>query len=360
MAFTCTKTFDCVSTAHRNWRAKDNPNRDSKKCSYIHGYTKSFSIVFGCESLDEFQWVYDYGTTSTGKERTMTSIKKFIQETLDHGVTTDDQDPMLAKLFEMHELELIKLVVIPVKDGQSGSVEGLCRFMYNTFDPQLRRETNNRVWIESITISEHHKNSSTYTREEAICLNTQQFGDNTKMQEQLEKYLNTDYGEDFKNFNFFDEPTFEQANKKMNEVEDDHNNVYYEILNGMDKDKVMDIGKKIGIDFSQLFPKGKSEVIKKTLEDAGYRKSQEQSTDKNFTTYDKVEQKDEDFLDKILTKENLERGLKLLQFHPKYKVLATTLLMADDLKDMLLKNKDLKQSILSNPFILELLKKGIK
>ena len=63
----------------------------------------------------------------------------------------------------MHELELIKLIVIPVENGQSGSVEGLCRFLYNTFDPMLRKESNNRVWIESVTISEHHKNSSTYT-----------------------------------------------------------------------------------------------------------------------------------------------------------------------------------------------------
>lgn len=320
MSFTCTKTFDCVSTAHRNWRAKDNPNRDSKKCSYIHGYTKSFSIVFGCESLDEFQWVYDYGTTSTGEERTMTSIKKFIQETLDHGVTTDDQDPMLAKLFEMHELELIKLVVIPVKDGQSGSVEGLCRFMYNTFDPQLRRETNNRVWIESITISEHHKNSSTYTRNQdtVITLNAPQF--------------DTDWIR-----KSFDIPSFEKSQEKMNEIEDEHNKVY----------DVIRMAKEMGLDLSQLTGALNTEPVK---EDA----------QKTKEAFEKFEKKDEDFLDKILTKENLERGLKLLQFHPKYKVLATTLLMADDLKDMLLKNKDLKQSILSNPFILELLKKGVK
>lgn len=316
MSFTCTKTFDCVSTAHRNWRAKDNPNRDSKKCSYIHGYTKSFSIVFECESLDEFQWVYDYGTTSTGEERTMTSIKKFIQETLDHGVTTDDQDPMLAKLYEMHELELIKLIVIPVKDGQSGSVEGLCRFMYNKFDPQLRSETNNRVWIESITISEHHKNSSTFTRdkETVITLNTPQI--------------------DATNFKI---PSFEKSQEKMNEIEDEHNKVY----------DVIRMAKEMGLDLSQLTGALNTEPVK---EDA----------QKTKEAFEKFEKKDEDFLDKILTKENLERGLKLLQFHPKYKVLATTLLMADDLKDMLLKNKDLKQSILSNPFILELLKKGVK
>lgn len=164
MSFKSTKVFDCVSTAHRNWRAASNPNRDSRKCSYIHGYTKSFTFVFGCSELDEMGWVYDYSTSScSGKKRVMTLIKEFIDENLDHGVTTDDQDPMLDKLKEMHDLNLIKLYVVPTGDGvMVGSVEGLCKHMYNVFNPLLLEETNGRAWIESVTIHEHRKNSSTY------------------------------------------------------------------------------------------------------------------------------------------------------------------------------------------------------
>lgn len=162
--FTCNKVFDCVSTAHRNWRAASNPNRDSRKCSYIHGYTKSFEFEFACSHLDEHGWVYDYGTSSAGdKKRVMTLIKEFIDEKLDHGVTTDSLDPHLDKLFEMHELNLIKLYVVPVGDGvEVGSVEGLCKHMYNIFNPLLLEETGGRVWIKSIKISEHRKNSSTF------------------------------------------------------------------------------------------------------------------------------------------------------------------------------------------------------
>ena len=123
----------------------------------------------------------------------------------------------------------------------------------------------------------------------------------------------------------------------MNEIEDEHNKVY----------DIIRMAKEMGLDLSQFTGVLNTEPVK---EDA----------QKTKEAFEKFEKKDEDFLDKILTKENLERGLKLLQFHPKYKGLATTLLMADDVKDMLLKNKDLKQSILSNPFILELLKKGVK
>lgn len=159
--YTCEKKFNCVSTAHRNWRAKDNPNRDSKKCSYIHGYTKTFSFVFESIDLDEYSWCYDYGTTSSGEPRVMTQIKKFIDE-LDHGVTTDDKDPMLDELKRIHDLELIKLIVIPTGNGQSGSIEGLCRYFHNRFNPLLLEETNGRCWIKSVTIHEHEKNSSSY------------------------------------------------------------------------------------------------------------------------------------------------------------------------------------------------------
>lgn len=161
--FTCTKTFDCVSTAHRNWRALNNPNRDSKKCSYIHGYTKTFTFVFESSELDEFEWVYDYGTTSSSNPRVMTQIKNFINDQLDHGVTTDSDDPMLTEIQAIERLGLIKLFVVPVENGQSGSVEGLCRYIHNTFNPLLLAETNGRCWIKSVTVSEHHKNSSTYT-----------------------------------------------------------------------------------------------------------------------------------------------------------------------------------------------------
>lgn len=331
MSFTCTKTFDCVSTAHRNWRAASNTNRDSKKCSFIHGYTKTFTFVFGCKSLDEFQWVYDYGTTSSEKERTMTLIKKFIQETLDHGVTTDDQDPMLSKLYEMHDLELIKLVVIPVKDGQSGSVEGLCRYIYNTFDPLLRSETNDRVWIESVTISEHHKNSSTYTRDTSVNISVQ----------------NTD--------NMWNSsPTFFDQQKRANEIENLHYKTVFD-LNELSKTMGLDLSQFMGVPNQTTIDAMNDKVNKKSYKTSNEMfddilKDENKETDKK---------KDEDFLDKILTKENLERGLKLLQFHPKYKAIATTLLMADDIKE-LLKNTEIKQTILNNPIILELLKKGNK
>lgn len=313
MPFTCTKTFDCVSTAHRNWRAASNTNRDSKKCSLIHGYTKTFTFVFGCEELDEFQWVYDYGTTSTGKERTMTKLKNFINNDLDHGVTTDSDDPKLSLLEEMHDNELIKLIVIPVENGASGSVEGLCRYIYNVFDPQLREETNGRVWIESVTISEHHKNSSTFTKsnEKFIANKPQSFDKN---------WILTN----------FPDLTTNEATKCY-----DHLNI-----------TVADELEKNGL----------------------LRDVSSEETKKSFVQFDsqnkdeKKKNSAEEFLEKHLTKENITAALKLLSMHPKYKVMASSLLVASSfLKDNIMDNKDqIKELLLKNPAIIELLQKGMK
>lgn len=301
MAYTCTKTFDCVSTAHRNWRAKNNTNRDSVKCSYIHGYTKTFTFVFGCESLDEYNWVYDYGTTSSGEERTMTKIKKFIQDELDHGVTTDSEDPLLAKLYEMHELELIKLVVIPVENGQSGSVEGLCRYLYNRFDPQLRKESNGRVWIESVTVSEHHKNSSTYTKENKV---EQTIDINHK-----DLYMNGINDELNKYF---------EDTKKIKD-NDSKNDTPFDIFNSEEFKKI-----------SETLMPGLDTLLKSFP-----KKTVEETKSPN------------DILNKVLTKDNLMQGLRLLQAHPKYSLLATSLLLLDEskIKEFISKNKEIMDII---------------
>lgn len=279
MSYTCTKTFDCVSTAHRNWRAKNNTNRDSKKCSFIHGYTKSFTFVFGCDELDENNWVYDYGTTSSNMPRTMTLIKEFINDHLDHGVTTDSSDPMLSKLYEMHDLELIKLFVIPDEDGQSGSVEGLCRYFFNRFNPILKDETNGRVWIQSVTISEHHKNSSTFHKPSVSPVSVL---------------------------------TIEEIHKIQDSVQTE-----------------------------KAQPKESFEDTKKAFEQFESKTETKAESDSFFN-----KQLKDEIMDKVFTKDNLTTALKLLKMHPKYAIIATALLNADDVKD----------AVLKNPIILDLIK----
>lgn len=44
--FKSTKRFGPITTNHRNWHAAFNANRNSQKCSFIHGYSRYCEIVF--------------------------------------------------------------------------------------------------------------------------------------------------------------------------------------------------------------------------------------------------------------------------------------------------------------------------
>ena len=342
MSYTSTKTFDCVSTAHRNWRAKANPNRDSRKCAYIHGYTKTFTFVFGCSELDQHQWVEDYSTASAdGKKRTMTQIKEFIKEDLDHGVTTDNQDPMLTELVRMHELELIKLIVIPVENGQSGSVEGLCRYLYNRFDPLLREESNGRAWIESVTVSEHQNNSSTYTRpqpkpdayqiNDALTSRLNQLGN---LSEAAGRYFSNDW---VKN-NF---PVTDSEAIKSRETNDQDRKVFYFDLGDGDAENLWSLenmAKTLGITPEQL---GK-------LRGEQQPKQEEQKEIKAEDYLKNLIGKDS--IQKLLTPENIQLATKLMKAHPTVGTIANTVDVGKALKSVVEKNPELIQQVARSLF----------
>lgn len=336
MSYTSTKTFDCVSTAHRNWRAKANPNRDSRKCAYIHGYTKTFTFVFGCSELDQHQWVEDYGTSSVeGKKRTMTQIKEFIKEDLDHGVTTDNQDPMLTELVRMHELELIKLIVIPVENGQSGSVEGLCRYLYNRFDPLLREESNGRAWIESVTVSEHQNNSSTYTRPR---LDINQInGDNTSLNSRWGN-LSEAAGRYFSN-------DWVKKNFPVTESDQERKVFYFDLGNGEQTTpeaenpfSLENMAKTLGITPEQL---GK-------LRGEQQPKQEEQKEIKAEDYLKNLIGKDS--IQKLLTPENIQLATKLMKAHPTVGTIANTVDVGKALKSVVEKNPELIQQVARSLF----------
>lgn len=351
MTYTSTKTFDCVSTAHRNWRAATNPNRDSRKCAYIHGYTKTFTFVFGCTELDRHEWVEDYSTSSKdGKKRTMTQIKEFIKDELDHGVTTDNQDPMLSKLVELHELELIKLIVIPVENGQSGSVEGLCRYLYNRFDPLLREESNGRAWIESVTISEHHLNSSTYTRPQqeerrAFYINIdeheqQKAADRIDLTEKIQELSGKYFNEEWIKRNFGNIDVSELYPKS---IPTNLNDLVKQGFGLADAIKIIEgLSQPDGKEGTQPFKMPTADQIKSLVDLV------QSALPKVEVKVDQTQSKPisaEDYLNKFLTKDNIELGKTLLKLHPKAQVASAAIDVGTKVNELIKNNPQVLASV---------------
>jgi len=151
--FRSTKRFGPISTCHRNWQAAHNVNRDSRKCSWIHGYSRHIQITFEGE-LDEQAWVFDFGDCKF--------IKQFLDDKWDHKVLISSNDPEIDFLQQMQAKNLIQLTIVDDKPGWNPGMEGSCKYLYDNIQPIVSEKTNGRVKIVKIEVSEHENNSAIF------------------------------------------------------------------------------------------------------------------------------------------------------------------------------------------------------
>jgi len=86
--FYSTKTYGTdrgLSCCFRQWLATHS------HCSLLHGYSIGVKVIFECESLDERQWVHDFGG--------MKYFKNWLEHMFDHTMLIAETDP---------EIELFK------------------------------------------------------------------------------------------------------------------------------------------------------------------------------------------------------------------------------------------------------------
>jgi 6-pyruvoyltetrahydropterin/6-carboxytetrahydropterin synthase len=154
MTFQSTKRFGPISTCHRNWQAAHNTNRDSKKCSLIHGYSRYLKLTFEGE-LDNCSWVMDFGN--------LRDVKDWLDNNWDHKVLVSSDDPELETLRELEEKGILYLTVIKNENDCGPGIEGSCKHVFENIQPIISEKTRGRVHISKVEIWEHENNSSIFT-----------------------------------------------------------------------------------------------------------------------------------------------------------------------------------------------------
>jgi 6-pyruvoyltetrahydropterin/6-carboxytetrahydropterin synthase len=124
------------------------PNAHSH-CKFLHGYSLQFKFTFQAGELDDKNWVVDFGG--------LKPLKAWLEDTFDHKVVLDRDDPMLYKFAE---LENVGLAEITILDGVG--VEMFAKHAYNYADKLVREMTDNRCWVISVECAEHGANSAIY------------------------------------------------------------------------------------------------------------------------------------------------------------------------------------------------------
>lgn len=149
------KRFSNISTCHRNWKAALNTCRDSRKCSFIHGYSRTIELEFSCDILTNEGWVYDFGNCKM--------FKDYFDVYYDHAVLIAHDDPEKETLIGLHEKQIIKLTILP--EGYDGSIEGCCKLLYDSFNfmMSLNKYNNQRnCRVSRVRIYEHDNNYAEY------------------------------------------------------------------------------------------------------------------------------------------------------------------------------------------------------
>jgi len=127
------------------------PNATHSHCSLLHGYSLGFSFKFGCEILDDKNWVVDFGG--------LKELKDWLEDNFDHTLVVDWNDPNMNELMALQDKGLAKVVILRGVGCEKFAEEA---FWYA--DAVVKEITNGRCYCVSCEVREHGANSAIYER----------------------------------------------------------------------------------------------------------------------------------------------------------------------------------------------------
>tara|TARA_R110001632_G_scaffold57441_3_gene140357 strand:+ start:167 stop:610 length:444 start_codon:yes stop_codon:yes gene_type:complete len=125
------------------------PNADHSHCHLLHGYSLAFTFTFGCKSLDDKNWVVDFGG--------LKKLKSWLEDTFDHKVVLDRSDPKADVIYALEQHGLADIVTL---DGVGA--EKFAQHAYNFADNLVYEMSGGRCWCVRVEVAEHGANSAIY------------------------------------------------------------------------------------------------------------------------------------------------------------------------------------------------------
>lgn len=148
-----------LSCCFRQWKAMHS------HCSLLHGYSIGIKLIFECETLDDKNWVMDFGGLGM--------FKSWAEDMFDHTVIIAQDDP---------HLEMFKQMAAMGKQDQGGvcdlriveavGCEKFAELAYRQmssildtlkqFPEEGRYPVNPMIRLKSVEVFEHAGNSAVY------------------------------------------------------------------------------------------------------------------------------------------------------------------------------------------------------
>mgnify|MGYP001557338148 FL=1 len=158
--FYSTKTYGTdrgLSCAFRQWRSRHS------HCSLLHGYSIGVRCVFECDSLDERNWVMDFGG--------LKEFKQWLEYMFDHTVLVAEDDPHLDKfqaLADVGAIDTVNTAILDLRVVPGVGCERFAEMAYNKLavilSDRVKKGTalNPTVRVKSVEVFEHDANSAIY------------------------------------------------------------------------------------------------------------------------------------------------------------------------------------------------------
>ena len=148
MRYVSTKIIPMGSTAFRQWRAQSH-------CRLIHGYRLQCKLWFSADSLDDNNWVYDFGGCK--------EIKKILEKQFDHTTCVAEDDPELQTFKDLDMKAMIDLRIMPAV-----GIEKTAEWVFDTVNNYVRSTTKDRVRVIKVEVWEHEGNSAIYENDSKV------------------------------------------------------------------------------------------------------------------------------------------------------------------------------------------------
>jgi 6-pyruvoyltetrahydropterin/6-carboxytetrahydropterin synthase len=114
-------------------------------CQFLHGYALAFELTFESDTLNEQDWVIDFGGLKW--------VKEWLQKTFDHHTIIAEDDPEIHLFWEMEDKGRIDITILPGV--------GCERFAEHIYD-YVGRNLTQSTRLVSVKVQEHPGNSAIY------------------------------------------------------------------------------------------------------------------------------------------------------------------------------------------------------
>jgi len=150
-----------LSCCFRQWKSTHS------HCSLLHGYSIGVKVIFECETLDERNWVMDFGG--------LKQFKNWLEHMFDHTTLIAGDDPYLEMFQKMGDIgkpregtNYVNSKIIDLRIVPGVGCERFAELAYNKLSELLKISVdsgtalNPTVRVKSVEVFEHDANSAIY------------------------------------------------------------------------------------------------------------------------------------------------------------------------------------------------------